>query len=318
MNTLTQLFEKQEPSTTELSYLEFDKVVELVDKEQMKTALQIIEKSFSEGICDVRFIFYYLYAYFFEKGLKSLQEIFPLIVTLGQEHVDKLVPTNNRETHLQSSLNWFFSSILKKLKYIEKESKMPQKLSSLISKMEEEEFAKFIDVARDFQQFFYTQWPMSAAKDKVSNLVKRLEELRPLMTLDKKEELEEQKEEEVAEEVVFEQAEPEGFSELPEKESPSLLFKSELMLVLMKKMKVFETLIEKQDYLKAAVVSKDITSMIEHFDPCAYFPQVFSKYLALMAKTISEISEEWNQENSLRWNSLDKLYKTDVEQFMLL
>ncbi len=319
MDLLKKLLENQDCSSVEVSQEIFDKVVGFVEKEQMKPALQLIGKTFASGICDVRLILYYLYAHFLEVGITGLEEIFPIVMALGDEHSQKLVPVSKRETHFQSSLNWFFSNILKKMKHFERLSKTGQKhpiLEKSIAQMQKGDFGEFMQRVVDFQEFFYKKWPESPIKEKVSHLIKRLEEMRSLMVVEKVEEAVEIIEK-AEEEVILEKKEPQAPPSSPKEEDASLL-KSEPMAVLIKKMKVFEILVEKKDYVKAALVSKDISYIIEHFDPCAYFPHLFSKYLALMARNIGRLGEEWGDENSLKWSSLDKLYKTDIEQFMSL
>jgi hypothetical protein len=319
MDSLRQLLDGAECAKTQVPFEIFDKVVDFVEKEQMKPALHLIEKSFSEGICDVRFIFYVYYANFLEKGIVSLQEICPLIISLINEHSHRLVPLNKQEIHLHNSLHWFFSKILSKLKQGDRLSKSGKKqpfLEKSLSHLDEESFESFVKTVNDFQKFFHIKWPSSPTKEKVMHLAKYIEEMRSLVIPEKSPEpigkTEENKD------IVPITSSEEKSEILVDTKLHPFEFNSDLMNGLIKKMKNFESLIEKRDYLKAALVAKDITYAIEHFDPCAYFPQVFSKYLALMTQHIPEIAAEWNQESSLRWGYLDKLYKTDPEQFMNL
>ena len=315
MDNLKKLLEDESRLGEEVPFEHFDKVVDFIEKENMKPALQIIHKSFSEGICDVRFIFYVFYANFLEKGILSLQEICPVIVSLAGEHSHRLVPLNKKEIHLQNSLNWFFSKLLGKLKYGDRLSKGGKKhpfLEKALEDLNQDSLESFIKTVSDFQDFFHNTWPSSPIKEKITHLVKKVEEMRALVFASG--EQEENTEEETIQEACFEE---EGVvAQEPKLETSG--WDSDLMNGLIKKMKIFEMLIEKGDYLKAALIAKDISYAIEHFDPCAYFPQVFSKYLALMTQHISEIADEWSQEGSLKWGCLDKLYKTDIEQFISL
>lgn len=316
MDSLEKLLKNEHHSNEEVPFEHFDKVVDFIEKEQMRPALQIMEKSFSEGICDVRFIFYVFYANFLEKGILSLEGICPLIVSLVNEHSHRLVPLNKRDIHLHNSLNWFFSKVLGKLKHGDRLSKTGKKhpfLEKALGQLKEESLESFIKTVRDFQQFFHSTWPSSPTKEKITHLVKKVEEMRSLVLGDRPQE-KTLEEEEVIEDIP---SEKEALM-FEEPKSVSSGWDSELMNGLIKKMKIFEELIGKGDYLKAALIAKDISYAIEHFDPCAYFPQVFSKHLALMTQHISEISDEWSQEGSLKWGYLDKLYKTDIEQFISL
>ncbi|MCE2983348.1 MAG: hypothetical protein LW832_07265 [Parachlamydia sp.] len=115
--------------------------------------------------------------------------------------------------------------------------------------------------------------------------------------------------------------------ELPAENSPSFEEEKETMSQSLQsfiksldqlsyKLKVFEELIEKNNYLKAAVVAKDIDHLIENFDPLSYFPKLFAKYFSLFAKHVTALSEQYDKKDSLQVKALEKLYRTDLELFM--
>jgi hypothetical protein len=83
-----------------------------------------------------------------------------------------------------------------------------------------------------------------------------------------------------------------------------------------RKMHLFETLIAKHDYLKAAVVAKDIDHLIETFDPLNYFPKLFSKYFSILAKHVAAITEQHKNQDSLQVKALERLYRTDFDMFV--
>lgn len=85
---------------------------------------------------------------------------------------------------------------------------------------------------------------------------------------------------------------------------------------LSRKLKIFEALIEKDDYLKAAVVANDIDHLIENFDPLSYFPKLFAKYFSIFAKHVTALTEQYEKRNSLQVKALVKLYRTDLEMFL--
>ena len=87
---------------------------------------------------------------------------------------------------------------------------------------------------------------------------------------------------------------------------------------LIKKMELFEKLIEKKEYVKASLVAKDLSFLIENFDPILYFPKLFINYFSLMAQHVSNLSQEGDLENSSQAIFLEKLYKADREAFLNL
>lgn len=105
---------------------------------------------------------------------------------------------------------------------------------------------------------------------------------------------------------------------LIEKETPlqEILASSEPMILLFKKIQVFVALIEKQDFEKAAIVSDDIQTTIKNFDPSLFFPKLFSHYFALTAAHSDVLSNALNNKTSLKWEALNRLYQTDVEEFI--
>lgn len=99
-------------------------------------------------------------------------------------------------------------------------------------------------------------------------------------------------------------------------ETSTALFSLGELEVFTNKLKVFESLIAKNDYLKAAIVAKDIEHWIENFDPISYFPKLFSNYYFLFSKHITALSEQFNNKESLQIKSLEKLYRVDQDRFI--
>lgn len=85
---------------------------------------------------------------------------------------------------------------------------------------------------------------------------------------------------------------------------------------LSRKLKIFEAFIEKGDYLKAAVVAKDIDYLIENFDPLSYFPKLFAKYFSIFAKHVTALTEQYEKKDTLQVRALVNLYKTDLQMFL--
>lgn len=84
----------------------------------------------------------------------------------------------------------------------------------------------------------------------------------------------------------------------------------------LQKLKVFETFISQNDYLKAAVVARDIDHLIDTFDPLNYFPKLFARYFALFAKHVAALSDQYEKRDSLQVKALEKLYRADIDMFI--
>jgi hypothetical protein len=171
--------------------------------------------------------------------------------------------------------------------------------------MSEQEFSTLQETMSNFSHFFQQQWTRSTGKERVNHLLKRMTDLKPLLVIDEKttEKPVEIKEEAIQEDETQETQSSHEFYETPE------------MMNLIKKLKTFEKLSEKGEFLKAALVSNDISQILAQFDPCFYFPKLFSTYFNLLARHSSSIAELSQNQESLEWKALEKLYKIDLDQF---
>lgn len=344
------------PAGEDISQLHFDKIATCFEQEKIGEARDMIEKTFTQGNLDIQLIIYYLYAHFLENGVKSFKDSFPTIASLVNDHWEILRPLNRKEKQVQSSLNWLISNILTKLKYGEKlynEGKSSPIWEKSVLKLSDKELHELIKISGDFREFFYDKWPKSTIKEKVMHLVKKIEELKHLVIKEEEEEKKEETENDVlvADEVKEEHQEItdqpqvieipieeeviEKIVEINAQEQEEIIVKEEKeqvpiqktrdedqllsfekMQIFLKKLEVFEILIKKKEFDKAVLVSKDVTYLIEHFDPAEYFPKLFSNYFALLARHIAILSEQAEVQDSLKWKYLDKLYKTDMDKFI--
>src|SRR5215207_1593971 len=96
----------------ETTQSQFDKIVTYIEQEKMSQATQMIENIFAKGQLDIRLIVYYLYAHFFNHGLKSFLEIFPMIVSIVNDKREMLRPQNRKDKQIQNSLNWLISNAI--------------------------------------------------------------------------------------------------------------------------------------------------------------------------------------------------------------
>lgn len=343
----------------------FEEIVHCIDQEKTQEAAKLIEKVFAKGAPDVRLIFYYFYTNFAEEGIKSFGEIFPLMISMLKEHMEHLLPVNKRSKHVESSLNWFFSHLLFRFKYFEKmyaSGKIHPIWEKSVSELDSEELEHLIASVLQFRDFFFDQWPKSSIKDKVTHLLKKVEELRSMVAV-KNPSSETSDEEDLVPEAVTESAPQgevlfkdtleettlnfsidegnnEGFKEAPveeedvlddhllssnENQSNDLLLENAGVSVpsdknsdpliepmidtadllknlqeFLRKLRIFEILIRKNDYLKAAVVAKDIDHLIETFDPLNYFPKMFAHHFSLFAKHASALTEHYDYQESLQ------------------
>lgn len=327
---LERLLVDSRPIENEITELRFGEIVTCIEQEKITEAMKLIAKILEEGNLDIRVIVYYFYGYFLDHGIKSFKEIFPLITTLVNDHWEQLTPIQKRDKHVENSLNWFFTQFINKMKYYQKLYNKGQThpvweksvLRTSLTELEQQ-----IATSKQFRDFFFRKWPESSNKEKIAHLIKWMEELKPILSGKESPppSIVEEEMVTVAPEVIFKEkstptpteekvATPQPYASLTEQEK--ILISSEEMKNLIKKLQIFETLIEKKEYQKAALAADNLSIVIENFDPTIYFPKLFSSYFSILAKNINSISAYWEERESLEWKCLEKLYKTDIENFM--
>jgi len=297
--------------------IRFEEVVSLVEQEKFKEAIPLITTILNEGSIDIRLVMYLFYANFLEKGISGLREIFPALITMLDEHWERISPSQMRDKHALSSLTWFLSSIVKKLKRSEKLYK-EKKADEFWTRSVESLSLKDIEALKttahrlgklliqQLEEPSLNQYLMFISKwlDGLQNVVADAAEAEPQIA-DKK-----------ADQPLPESAPPPSSSSDLALGLQEILSSSEHMNLLYKKIQLFEALIEKQDFEKAALIADDISTTIKNFDPTLFFPKLFSRYFALTATHIETLSEEWNNKTSLKWEALTRLYQTDIEEFI--
>jgi len=77
-----------------------------------------------------------------------------------------------------------------------------------------------------------------------------------------------------------------------------------------------QALLEKKDFLKAAVVIEAIGRSLESFDPRSCFPDLFAPFAALVAQHASPIEEATGAQGSSVWQALAQYAKVDLAGFV--
>ncbi len=323
MQTLESFSKYLEAATakeSEVFDLHFEEIVSLVEQEEYARAASKIAPILEEGCLDVRLVMYLFYSHLMEEGVSTLTPIFQNIVSLIDDYSDKITPIQNRDKHIQTSLIWFFSTLSKKLRLIEKllkDGRSDPFWEKSITNLSIEPVEKLQAITTRLIEFFTHKWENPTINQHVMFLLKWLKELDHLPSEEQPQEVSEEKPlppeektEKVIEKPVSTNA-PKGKGSLEE-----TLCSSEEMQKLHQKLQTFDALIKKEDFPKAALIADDITQVIENFDPATFFPKLFSHYFSLHAKHIQELARHWEKKSSLEWSALKRLYDTDLEEFI--
>jgi hypothetical protein len=281
--------------------------------EYMEAAVQA-EQILEEGAYDIRIAGYFLYGVFLEQGVGVMAAIMGCLASLLTENWEALGPVKNREKHAQTSLNWFLRQLAKKLQYEEeKESDVYQQWVGEVSSDEVEEA---LEASEEFKRALGTTLedlaePLLESLPKVNDWLRSFQQV---VYREPEPEPELEKEYESGEEV-----EPAAAALSPLTADDAVLAEGSYHLgLLQRKMAAFERLVAKEQYPKAAIVADDINNIIANFDPRIYFPKIFSNYSLLLALNIGEVTTYGANKGSVEWQTMEDLYKVDLDSFVAL
>ena len=170
------------PDSTAQSH--FDKIATLIEKEKMTEAASMIEQIVAKGTLDIRLLAYYFYAHFFNRGVKCFVEMFPMMISLINEHWDNLRPLTRKEKHVQNSVNWLILELISKLRYCEKRAKAgdmhPIWVHSTVE-ITPDELTQVSAALAQFKDFFEEKWPQSPAHERLMHLLQIVEDLKQIV-----------------------------------------------------------------------------------------------------------------------------------------
>jgi hypothetical protein len=310
---LYSLLENATTTDEEVFDLRFEEVISLVDEERLHEATKLITAILNEGRVDLRLVMYLFYGQFINQGIGALITIFPAIETVLDDHWEKISPVNMRDKYLLSSLAWFLSSIGKKLKRSEnlyKSKKADEFWNKSVHGLTAQKVEQLLATTKEFSTYLHKKTDESDLSQYLLFISKWMDNLKFVAENESTSEPEEPKSCETAPQAAVK---PPTSLQTPLKE---VVDASEPFTLLFKKIQAFEALIAKQQFEKAALVSEDLSLILKNFDPSVYFPKLFSKYFALSAVHIDTLAQEWENKNSLKWEALQRLYQTDLEEFI--
>ena len=279
--------------------------------EYMEAAVQA-EQVLEEGVYDIRIAGYFLYGVFLEQGVGAMAAIMGCLANLLTENWEALGPVKNREKHAQTSLNWFLRQLAKKLQYEEeKESDIYQRW---VDEVNSDDVEEALEANEEFKQALGMTLedlaePLLESLPKVNDWLRSFQHV---VYREPEPELEE--EYEPGEEVEAAAAAPS-----PLTADDAVLAEGSYHLgLLQRKMAAFERLLAKEQYPKAAIVADDINNIVANFDPRIYFPKIFSNYSLLRALKIGELTAFGENRGSVEWQTMEDLYKVDLDSFVAL
>lgn len=287
-------------------------VSDLADRRQFKEAADLAESLLDEQIYDIRPISVLLYQAFIEDGFLALGDIFQVCTALVGKNVEAVGPARRRDEHIIRRFSWLFTAIYDALEYHER------KRTPEWSRWNDHTLVAAIDEAISQGQTLRAELdrePFRQAHASLSKVTDWIGKYRQGFAVQKAAEVQ-------APEAASAPA-PQAASAPAAGESGSLepvrrrveLLVSYPFIDLVSKLKSFETLLEKREYEKAALVADDIISTLDNFDPRVYFPELLGPFSASLSKNIHTLSEYWQNRDTVPWRALSQYYQADRKGF---
>ena len=85
-----------------------------------------------------------------------------------------------------------------------------------------------------------------------------------------------------------------------------------------RRLQAFETLIGREDFVRAGVVAADLLGTIERFDPRVYLPSLLSGFFSGLSRHVEAIEPNLQTGDTLAFKALEQLYKVDLDAFLAL
>lgn len=286
----------------------FLKVVDLAQQSKFTEAADEIEALHAEKAFDARLASYYLYECFAEGGCRRLAEVFDALAALVTRSWEPVIAAQRAPAVLNRSVAWFLQTLLHSVEYHQTNADATWR--RWVEGVGDQELANAVASAERLNGVL-TEPVFHQSIELMGRALRWVRELRVSL----------------AAPPVAEAASPqsEPVPATSPATSPAVLalpgqsFQlqgSAKLAELIQKLKAFELLVEKRSFQRAALVGDDVMATLEAFDPRDYFPELFSRFGALMSEFVGEISPHWDQKNSVQWKALSQFYKVDLRRFV--
>ena len=278
---------------------------DLVDKGDAARAADMAEELFAEGLTDVRALVAVLYAAFLEGTLDTMPAILEVVQLSVGENLEMIGPAERKKTLFDRRFAWLFERIADQLKYHEQNK--TERMEAW-AQADEAELTTACALAETLGATLRDGNYDTAARQlgRVTTWLRSRAESVAAMNAPTPEEPS-----------MSSPAPSPAPSHLPEeREGRVTLAVSHEFAELCRKLKAFETLVEKGRHDKAALVAADLQQLIAQFDPRAYFPELFSTFAALFSEHIETLSHHFEQRESPAWGALDQFYRVDLKAFV--
>jgi len=288
----------------------FVELATLVEKGEYGSAAQACEALLRQGILDVRVIGYYGYGVFLEGGVGALGPLADVLARLFATRLGALGPSTNKLKHARTSMGWLMKHLTRKLER-ELSTKGEDPLPWVKASSEEVAAARsgVTRLASAMGEVLGEGGGLKEQAAKLDLLLGRFEEAT--------------KTEPVPGPATVEVAEVEPSPRKkataePRPEAGVPIAGSRALHELRQKLGSFEELLAAGKLAQARIVADDVQAVLEHFDPCLYFPEIFAGFLRLSAARADDLAAAEQDRETPRFKALAAYYRADPEGFKSL
>lgn len=278
-----------------------------------------------KGITDVRLITAYTLGLFVEQGPKTLAASFDVLRSAVAERWQSLRPTNRKDRVVDGAYAGLFRSIVN---YIDVHEKMQDATFKLWLRSDHDTVGgPALRASAALREALELAIETSRARDTLSELDVRIRTLfdrvpapvrapapPPAPVEDESDDTDQAPSSTSDATAVSETASNVAASDAPSSTAETMKI-SAAFAEFLRKLQVFEALVQRGETSKAAVVADDVRRTLKSFDPKVFFPDKLAPYFQTLSDHIDEISPYWDEIGSPRWEALEQLYQVNLENF---
>jgi hypothetical protein len=276
-----------------------------------------VEQLANEGIYDVRLVGYFYFGMYLEQGLGALPEIFESLTHTFEVNWEAYGPSTRRERAAQTGLGWLFKQLSRNLERVE--STKGETWDSWVEQLTTEDVDRALAQVDALREVVARVLEDEAAPllDNLARLREWIQAFRGAVPDPPSPEWEEDDDDEAEDDDFVNELEEDDTLSAPSAPAPQAApaGSSPQMAQLLKKLAVFEQLVQRGEMFRAKVVADDVTGLLQSFDPLLYFPEIFSTYLRLCAEHVDGLVQFEPTKGSLQWRAAERFYRVDIDSF---
>lgn len=309
------LYRDDEPASPglELGDPRLDAINDAAFKSNYAEAAVLAQGVWDEGIRDVRLLGYLLYGDYLERDVRALPFIFEQLTRTLSTRWDHIGPAK-KDKPADGALHWLFTSLIRQLDGHEKarderyQGWLGPDGTAAFAAAESAIAALLVEVEQRFAQ--------GKCFDKLRNLSGRLRDiavaLRVPATAEDAPAVVEARSPAAAED----RRPAAAAAPAEDRRAGAVTVEGGAALgLLLRKLRLFEQLVQQDQPLKAAVVARDVELLLGAFDPIVFFPRLFVPYFRAMTRHADNLGPMMAELEQPHYKSLVQLYHADLDAF---